>query len=63
VDLFVVAYLAFEFRASNMEIRFCWYQDKNVSVWTYDLRDHLMVELDAIIALATMTYIVETTFA
>ena len=29
-------------------------------MWTYDLMDHLMVELESIIALATTTYIVET---
>ena len=45
---------------SNMEIGLCWYQNKNGSMWTYDLTDHLMVELETIIALATMTYIVET---
>ena len=43
-----------------MEIRLCWYQNKNGSMWTYDLTNHLMVELETIIALATMTYIVET---
>ena len=46
-------------RPSNMEIGLCWYQNKNGSMWTYDLTDHLMVELETIIALATMTYIVE----
>ena len=29
-------------------------------MWTYDLIDRLMVELETIIALAAMTYIVET---
>ena len=29
-------------------------------MWTYDLTDHLMVMLETIIALATMTYIIET---
>ena len=29
-------------------------------MWTYDLTNHLMVELETIIALATMTYIVKT---
>ena len=29
-------------------------------MWTYDLKNHLVVELETIIALAIMTYIVET---
>ena len=28
--------------------------------WTFDLNDHLMVDLETIIALATMTYIGES---
>jgi hypothetical protein len=28
--------------------------------WNYDLTDHIMVELDTIIALANLTYDVET---
>ena len=28
-------------------------------MWTYNLTSHLMVELEIIIALATMTYVVE----
>ena len=47
-------------RHSNMEIGLFWYQNKNGPKWVYDLRDHLIVELETIIALATMTYIVET---
>ena len=47
-------------RPSNMEMRLCWYRNKNGSMWTYDLIDRLMVELETIIALAVMTYIVET---
>ena len=47
-------------RPSNMKIGSCWYQNKNESMWTYDLKDHLMVELQTIIALNKMTYIVET---
>ena len=45
---------------SYMEIGLCWYQNNNESIWTYDLTDHVMVELEIIIALATMTYIVKT---
>ena len=29
-------------------------------MWTYDLMDHLMLALETFIALATMTYIVQT---
>ena len=46
-------------RPSNMEIGLCWYQNKNGSMWTYDLTDHLMLGLKTIIALAIMTHIVE----
>jgi len=37
-----------------------WYQNKNGSMWTYDVTDHLMVGLETVIALSTLTYIVET---
>ena len=30
---------------SYMEIGLCWYQNNNESIWTYDLTDHVMVEL------------------
>ena len=43
-----------------MEIGLCWYQNKTGSIWTYDLMDHLMVELESIIALAIMIYYVVT---
>ena len=43
-----------------MEIGLCWYQNKNTSMQTYKLTDHLMVRLDTIIAPATMIYITET---
>ena len=33
------------------------HQDGTNNKWTYDFTDHLMVELETIIALATMTYI------
>ena len=47
-------------RPSNMEIGYCWYQNKNGSMWTCDMTNHAMVELDTIIALATTTSIIET---
>ena len=47
-------------RPSNMEIVLYWFQIKNGSMWTYDMTDHVMVELDIIIALATMNSIIET---
>ena len=43
-----------------MEVGLCWYQNKNGSMWTYDLTYHMMLELETIIALAIMTYIIET---
>ena len=43
-----------------MEIRLCWYQNMNESMWTYDLTNDLMVELETIIALATRICIVKT---
>lgn len=42
------------------EIGLCWYQKGANNKWTYDLTDHLMVDLETIIALATMTYIGES---
>jgi hypothetical protein len=44
---------------SNMEMRLCWYQNKNGLMWTYVLTYCLMVKLEIFNALATMTYIVE----
>jgi hypothetical protein len=32
---------------------------ENESMWTYDMTIHLTVELDAVIALATMIYIIK----
>ena len=43
---------------SNIELRVCWYQNKNGPMWTYALTYHLMLE-ETIIALASMTYVVE----
>jgi hypothetical protein len=44
---------------SNMKIGLCWYFFKNQHEWTYDLMDHLIVNLEIIIALASMTYKVD----
>ena len=43
-----------------MEIGLCWFQNKNGLVRTHNMSDHLKVELETIIALGIMTYIVET---
>ena len=43
-----------------MKIWLYWSQNKNGSMWTYDLIDPLMIKLDAIIALTKMTYIIDT---
>ena len=45
--------------SSNMEIGLCWYQKGTNNKWIYDLTNPLMVDLDTIIALAFMTYIVD----
>ena len=44
---------------SNMEINLCWHQKRTNNKWTDDLTDHLMVDLEVIIALASMIYIVD----
>ena len=44
-------------RSSNVKIGLCWYQKGANNKWTYDLTDHLMLDLEIIIALATMTCI------
>ena len=46
-------------RSSNMEIGLCWYQKGTKNKWTCDIMDHLMVDLETVIALASMTYIVD----
>ena len=46
-------------RPSNMEINLCWYKKGTNNKWSYDLTDHLMVDLETIIALASMTYVVD----
>ena len=47
-------------RPSNVEIGLCWYQKNANNKWTYDLTNHLMVDLKTINALATMTNIGES---
>ena len=42
-----------------MEISLYWYQKGTINKSTYNLTDHLMVDLETIITLDTMTYIVE----
>ena len=42
---------------SYMEIGLNWYQKGTNNKWIYDLSDHLMVDLETIIALAIVTYI------
>ena len=44
----------------NMEIGLCWYQNENGLVWTHNLSNHLIIELEIIIASGSMTHIVET---
>jgi hypothetical protein len=47
-------------RPNNVEVGLCWYQKSAGLKWSYDLTDHIMVELDTVIALANLTYDVET---
>lgn len=46
-------------RPSNKKISLCWYKKGTNNKWTYDLIDHLIVNLETISALASMTYIVD----
>jgi hypothetical protein len=41
---------------NSVEVGLCWYQKSAWLKWSYDLTDHIMVELDAVIALANLTY-------
>ena len=43
-------------RQSNMEIDLCWYRQGTNNKWTYNLTNHLIVDLKTKIALASMTY-------
>jgi hypothetical protein len=45
---------------NNVEVGLCWYQKFAGLKWSYDLTDHIMVELDTVIALANLTYDAET---
>ena len=46
-------------RPSNMEIGLWWYKKGANKKWTYDLTDHLLVNLETIITLASMGYVVD----
>jgi len=46
-------------RPSNMESGLCWYKKGTNNKWTYDLINNLMVDLETIITLAFMTYILD----
>jgi hypothetical protein len=38
-------------RPNNVEVGLCWYQKSAGLKWSYDLTNHIMVELDTVIAL------------
>ena len=42
-----------------MEIGLCWYKNRTNKRWTYELSDYLMIDLETIIALASMTHMVD----
>jgi hypothetical protein len=42
-----------------MESGLCWYKKGTNNKWTYDLTNNLMVDLETIITLAFMTYILD----
>jgi hypothetical protein len=44
-------------RPNSVEVGLCWYQKSTELKWSYD---HIMVELDTVIALANLTYNAET---
>ena len=46
-------------RLSNMDIGLCWYQTRANNKWTNNFTGHLMIDLETIIALAIMTYIID----
>ena len=43
---------------SNMRIGLCWYKKGTTNKWTYDLTNFLIINLETITTLASMTYIV-----
>ena len=40
---------------SSTEIGLCWYPKETNDKWTYNLMNHLMIDLETTIALASMT--------
>ena len=42
-----------------MEIGLCWYQKGTNNKWTYDLMDHLVVDLYTLIVVASKIYIID----
>jgi phage pi2 protein 07 len=44
---------------SSTEIGLCWYPKETNAKWTYNLMNHLMIDLETRIALASMTYVVD----
>lgn len=44
---------------NHLKVGLCWYKKSGRSKWTDDLTDHVMVDLDTIIAPANLTYEVE----
>ena len=44
---------------SNMKIDLCWYKRGTNNKWTYNLTDHLMIDLETISALASMTCVID----
>jgi hypothetical protein len=46
-------------RPSTMEISLSWYKKGTNNKWTYDFTYHLMIDLETIIAIASMTYVID----
>lgn len=44
---------------SHIKIGLCWYQKNHGLLWTYDLTNHIMIDLESIIALATIVVVVK----
>ena len=42
-----------------MEKALCWYQKGTNNKWTYDFINHLMIDLETIIALIVVPYIID----
>ena len=43
----------------HMEIGLCWYQKRTNNKWTCDYMNHLMLDLKIIIAISSMTHIID----